>query len=276
MKYLIFDIETIPDPEHPWKPPEDKPDQFPPIPVHKIVSIGGMLLSVDEVQGSAKNKVLWFGNFGTPDDEISIILEFLKMCDDEMPDLISYNGRGFDLPVIEHRCMRWGIQAPFLFEWNLRNRFKEQGHMDLQDILTNFGASFRSKLSDICVALGMPGKMEVDGSKVDEMISEGKQEEVDSYCLCDVAETAWLLIRFLHLRGHISSIANHNAVHAIKSACLAKQDKMLDRLVNLTNIKRLSLEEQEDVLEEAKQGLLFELNKKEEEDDDDYDPDLPF
>jgi predicted PolB exonuclease-like 3'-5' exonuclease len=272
MKYLVFDFETVPDPEHTWKPPEDQPDKFPPIPVHKIVSIGGMLISVDEVRGSSKNKVLWFGNFGTPDDELSMILGFLKMCEDETPELISYNGRGFDLCVLEHRCMRWGVSAPYLFEWNLRNRFKEQGHMDLQDLLTNFGASFRSKLSDICVVLGMPGKMDVDGSKVDEMIAAGKQQEVDSYCLCDVAETAWLLIRFLHLRGDISSVTNYNAVHAIKSACIAKKDEMLDKLVEMTNIDRLSLEEQKESLEQSKQGSLFEQTQEDDEDD----PDIPF
>lgn len=274
MKYLIFDIETIPDPEHPWIPPEDKPDQFPPIPVHKIVSIGGMLLSVEGINGEKKkNKVLWFGNFGKPDDEVSMIRGFLQMIDDEYPDLVSYNGRGFDLPVIEHRCMRWGIQAPHIFEWHLRNRFKEEGHLDLQDLLTNFGATFRSKLSDICSALGMPGKMDVDGSKVSDMIADGKQQDVDSYCLCDVAETAWLLIRFLHLRNIIPSVANFNLIHGIKSACLAKQDKMLEKLVAETNIDRLSLEEQEDILKKSDKNLFSEI---EENNDEEYDPDIPF
>jgi len=272
MKYLIFDFETVPDPEHNWKPPEDQPNKFPPIPVHKIVSIGGMLLSVNELGTDSKNKVLWFGNFGFPNDELSMILGFLKMCEHENPELVSYNGRGFDLCVLEHRCMRWGVSAPHIFEWNFRNRYKEQGHMDLQDLLTNFGASSRSKLADICVLLGMPGKMDVDGSKVSEMIAAGKQQEVDSYCLCDVVETAWLLVRFLHLRGDISTTTNYNVVHAIRTACIAKDDNMLNKLLELTNIDRLSLEDQKDVLEQAIRRSLADLPKE----DNDYDPDLPF
>lgn len=271
MKYLIFDIETVPNEETGWTPPDDRPTAFPPIPAHKVVSIGGMLLSLDIIgYRFSGNDVPWLGNFGDHQEgESSYILEFLEMIEEHTPTLVSYNGRGFDLPVIEHRCMRYGIKCAPLFEWNLRNRFKEKGHIDLQDMLTNFGASMRSQLGVVCASIGMPGKMDVDGGKVKELIARGEQETVDSYCLCDIGETAWLLVRWLHMKGEISDTTNHNAIHAIRSALLDRQDEMLDKLVKLTNIRRLSLEERDDQLAEARQnGVSGE--------DDENDTDIPF
>ena len=265
MRYMIFDIESVPNPEAGWEPPKDKPDAFPPIPAHQIVSIGVLVLEIAarNAYDRVETKVLYFGNTGTPDDEPGMVHEFLELFDKYNPDLVSYNGRGFDLPVIEHRCMRFGIQCPQLFDWDLRNRFKKEGHLDLQDQLTNYGASMRSQLNIICKAIGMAGKMEVDGSKVDEMIAAGKQADVDAYCLCDVAETAWLLVRWLHVKEAINRRANHEAVHAIKDACLNAGPLMLKSLVDKTNIERLSLEEQ-----------LGEMPVEEPQEDDD--PELPF
>lgn len=268
MKYLIFDIEGVPNEKAKWVPPEDDKNPFPPPCGWKIVSIGGMLLSVDH-SSRDPNKVLYFGNFGEPGNEILMLTQFLAMCEEERPTLVSYYGRGYDLPVIEQRCIRWGIPAPFLFDWDLRYRFKEKGHMDLADLLSNYGSTRIGHLANNCAALGMPGKMDVDGTKVEEMIAAGKQREVDSYCLCDVAETAWLLVRFLHLQGKIGSVTNYNAVHAIKTACIAKDDPMLAKLVAETNIDRLSLEEQKPKLENNNQMCLLDPNEED-------DPDLPF
>ena len=272
MKYLFYDIETVPNEEVDWKPPEDKPDAFPPIPAHRIVSIAGMLMTIEEKNGPPlKNQVLWFGNFGDPKEgERSMILEFLEMLDEHGPTLVSYNGRGFDLPVIEHRCMRFGIQCPYLFEWNLRNRYKEQGHIDMQDMLSNFGASMRSQLAVICQAIGMPGKMDVDGSKVDELIQNGEQQTVDSYCLCDVGELAWLFVRWLHMKGDISKVTNHNAIHSIKAGMQQKYDEMVNQLIERTNIQRLSLEERDEQLAEAGKASILQ------EGDEEEDPDIPF
>ena len=114
--------------------------------------------------------------------------------------------------------------------------------------------------------------MDVAGDKVEELIAVGKQKDVDAYCLCDVAETAWLLVRYLHLRSDINSITNYNAVHAIKSACLAKDNPMLAKLVEETNMGRLSLEEQKPILEKNNQVCILTPS----ENDDQEDPDLPF
>lgn len=269
MKYLVFDIEAVPNDEAGWKPPEDKPDAFPPPPAWKIVSIGGMLLSLD-LSSYDPNKVLLFKNFGEPENEPSMLSQFIDLCSKERPVLVSYSGRRFDIPVIEQRCMRWGIQAPFLFSRGFRYRFQDDNHFDLVEQLSNYGTTWAGHLANNCAALGMPGKMDVSGDKVEELIKQGKQRDVDAYCLCDVAETAWLLVRYLHLRGDLSTTSNYNAVHAIRSACVAKDNPMLAKLVESTNIKRLSLEEQKPLLEqETKDDALRSI-------DEEDDPELPF
>lgn len=270
MKYLVFDIEAVPNDEAGWKPPEDKPDAFPPTSAWEIVSIGGMLLSLD-LSSYDPNKVLYFGNFGEPKNELLMLHQFLEMCKEEKPILASWNGRRYDVPVIEQRCMRWGIQTPFFFSRGFRYRFQDDNHFDLAEQVSNYGSGWAGHLANICAALGMPGKMDVSGDKVEELIANGKQRDVDSYCLCDVAETAWLLVRYLHLQGRLSSTSNFNAVHAIRSACVAKDDPMLAKLVEQTNIERLSLEEQKPLLEKSGQDCLLDPN-----DDDGDDQELPF
>jgi predicted PolB exonuclease-like 3'-5' exonuclease len=278
MKYLIFDIESIPNEEVSWQPPEDKPNAFAPIPGHKIVSIGGMLISLEtEYETGVHNRIMWFGNFGEPGDERSMILELLEMYSEQKADLVSYNGRGFDVPLVLHRCMRYGIQCPEFFEYEFRYRFKMQGHLDLQDQFSDYGASMRSQLGHLCESIGMPGKMDVKGSDVAKLYEEGKYQEIDSYCLCDVAETAWLFIRFLHLMGKITDVTNHNAVHGIKSALMAKDDEMLRKLLEQTNINRLSLEEQKEELERHQPRRdLFEEKPVDGDEQEESDPDLPF
>lgn len=268
MKYLVFDIECVPNDEAKWEPPEDQKNPFPPPCGHKIVSIAGMLLSVAR-NSTDPNKVLYFGNFGEPNNEILMLTQFLDILNKANPILVSYYGRGYDIPVIEQRCMRWGIQAPSLFTKGIRNRYQGFDHFDLVDQIGNFGAARIGKLDNNCAALGMPGKMDVDGTQVSDLIAAGKQQEIDSYCLCDVAETAWLLVRYLHLKGEIADVTNYNAVHAIRSACIDKDDPMLTKLVKQTNIDRLSLEEQEPILEKNGQQCLLIPHEEEE-------PDLPF
>ncbi len=277
MKYLIFDIETAPNGETSWKPPEEKPEAFPPIPEHKVVSISGMLLSLaTENASDVQNRIMWFGTYGDPGDERSMILEFLEMFYEQRPNLVSYNGRGFDIPVILHRCMRYGIQCPEFFDRDFRYRFSMGGHIDLQDQLSDYGASMRSKLGYICQALGMPGKMDVSGGDVAQLHADGKQDVIDSYCMCDVAETAWLFIRFMHLMGQITDVTNHNAIHAIKSAMMGQNNEMLDKMIEETNLHRLSLEEQNDeVTRKPATPDLFE-GEPIEGGDAESDPDLPF
>lgn len=120
---------------------------------------------------------------------------------DRKPELVTFNGRGFDLPVLQLRAMRLGLPLPYLFHKDVRYRYSENGHLDLCDHITDFGAARRMRLSDLARLIGLPGKQGMDGSKVEDAIAAGMIQEVREYCLSDVVQTAFLMLRWKLLQG---------------------------------------------------------------------------
>jgi hypothetical protein len=120
--------------------------------------------------------------------------------------LVSFNGRGFDLPVLELQALRHRCAAPRYFnERNgLRARFGR--HYDLYDFLTNSGASrLRGGLDLLARLVGLPGKGEVSGGDVQTLWESGRFDVVHRYCRGDVIQTYFLLLHVEHLRGRLSS-----------------------------------------------------------------------
>ena len=85
-----------------------------------------------------------------------------------------------------------------------------------------------------------------------------------------VGELAWLFVRWLHMKGDISKVTNHNAIHSIKAGMQQKYDEMVNQLIERTNIQRLSLEERDEQLAEAGKASILQ------EGDEEEDPDIPF
>jgi predicted PolB exonuclease-like 3'-5' exonuclease len=124
------------------------------------------------------------------------------------PTLVSFNGRGFDIPLLELAAFRYGIGAPTWF--NLagksfeqpRNRYNLDSHFDLHELLTNFGSSrFQGGLNLAANLLGKPGKMDVQGCMVQDLVHAGKVAEVNDYCRCDVLDTYFVFLRCRVLTG---------------------------------------------------------------------------
>ena len=82
-----------------------------------------------------------------------------------------------------------------------RYRYSTEGHLDLMDFLADYGAAKNSRLDVYAKLVGFPGKVGVDGSQVAPMVHAGKLDEVNAYCLCDVAQTAAIFLRVQLLRG---------------------------------------------------------------------------
>ena len=189
--HLILDIETVPDPD---LPPQEDPQKVPPPPFNQIVTLGCMLFEdyVPKklgVVGEHKPESLMLGDFAT-------YIERTK------PTIITWNGRGFDMPVITSRALRHGISMPWWFrDRNTRYRYSTEGHMDLMDFLADYGATKNTRLDIYAKLVGFPGKIGVDGSQVASMVAAGRLDEVDAYCLCDVAQTAAIFLRVDLLRG---------------------------------------------------------------------------
>src|SRR5690606_12237253 len=111
------------------------------------------------------------------DNEAEILREFSELIEKHQPTLVTYNGRGFDLPVIAMRCFRHGISFRAYYRGrDMRYRFTEAGHFDLMDYLADYGASRPAKLDVIAKLCGMPGKVGVDGKDVGPLYHKGEIE----------------------------------------------------------------------------------------------------
>lgn len=120
--------------------------------------------------------------------------------------LVSYNGRGFDLPVLELQALRHGCSAPRYFgERNgLRMRFGR--HCDLHDWVTNSGAvRVRGGLDLVAKLVGLPGKGEVSGGDVQVLWERGRWADIHRYCRDDVLQTYFVFLRIERLRGLLSA-----------------------------------------------------------------------
>lgn len=127
------------------------------------------------------------------------------------PTWVTFNGRTFDLPVMEHAAFRYGVPIPRWFNLNdrtyeqHRNRYNLSSHLDLQEILTNFGSTwFRGGLNLAAALLGKPGKMDVQGDMVYDLYCQGKLDVINEYCRCDVLDTYFVFLRTNLLMGKLS------------------------------------------------------------------------
>lgn len=237
MKYLVHDIETIPTSEiaELWVPSEkDKErhperDPFPPIWCHRVVCIG--MLALDKNLIPHKGGLAANGAAGGKSEKEMIerwsIAASGKMFNGHALKLVDYNGRGFDVPVLQTRAFRYGVQLPFYFQRLPDNkgeisRFSKEyrdryggWHLDIQELWTNKNAFRYPSLEHLARLMGLPGKNGFDGSKVYDAYKEERFEEIDTYCMQDVYQTAFIFMRFKYLAGKISLEAYREAADAL-------------------------------------------------------------
>lgn len=184
-RILVFDIETIPDVEGLRKihdlrnnvkdedvvnfalraRREQWLDDFLPHYLQKIIAISFLYRQ--------EESYLHIGTIGhVSDEELVLLGKFFKKIDEHAPILVSWNGNGFDLPVLQHRGLIHGISA-FRY-WNVEDEAKWKNylnryqlcHIDLMDILSRYQLSARAPLSDMAKLCDFPGKLDMDGSDV--------------------------------------------------------------------------------------------------------------
>jgi predicted PolB exonuclease-like 3'-5' exonuclease len=194
--HLVLDIETVLDPELPIAEGGEV-ERLPAPPHHQIVVIGVLWFDADY-------KVSRLGIIGEGKDEATTLRDFARFLEERKPDLVTYNGRGFDMPVIAARCLRHGVPLKHYYRSReVRFRYSADGHLDLMDYVADFGAAKPSKLDVIAKLCGMPGKVGISGAEVGPLVHAGRIEEVRNYCLCDVVQTGGVFLRVQLLRGEI-------------------------------------------------------------------------
>jgi 3'-5' exonuclease len=119
--------------------------------------------------------------------------------------LVSFNGRRFDLPVLEIAALRHGCVIPRYFGDGYRDRHADERHYDLYDFLTNRGAyGVRGGFDLLAQLIGLPGKGAVDGAQVQGLWEAGRLADIEAYCRRDVIQTYFLFLRLELIRGRIT------------------------------------------------------------------------
>jgi hypothetical protein len=126
------------------------------------------------------------------------------------PRFVTFNGRGYDLPVLELAAYRYGISLPAWFNIEARsfeqsrNRYNIDAHLDLMDLFSNFNASrVTGGLNLLANLIGKPGKTGIDGSMIQDMHYAGRDEEINDYCRCDVLDTYFVFLRSQVITGRL-------------------------------------------------------------------------
>jgi 3'-5' exonuclease len=218
-EYLVVDIETIPDGSR-WARPElphGVEPPFPPIWAHRVVVIGCLWLDSDYRLRRLGVVGEGLEDGATPDEAEARLLDaFSRFVGRQRTTLLTYNGRSFDLPVIALRSLCHGVPLPWYYqERGVRYRYSEEGHIDLCDWLADHGATRSGSLDAIARLCGLPGKVGVDGSQVEGLHRTGQLAAIQSYCLADVTQTAFVFLRFRLLQGQIGPEAYREAVTAL-------------------------------------------------------------
>lgn len=193
--------------------------------LHRIVSISAVLRTRDGI------KVWSLGDESSSEKEL--IERFYSGIDRYLPTLVSWNGSGFDLPVLHYRALRHGISAPrywdtgednqaFKFN-NYLSRF-HQRHTDLMDVLAGYQARAVQPLDQIACLLGFPGKMGMSGAKVWDAWLDGDIAGIRNYCETDVLNTWLVYLRYQLMRGHLDQ-QGYEAEVALTRQMLEKEEK---------------------------------------------------
>src|SRR5262249_10602975 len=140
--------------------------------------------------------------------------------------LVTFNGRGWDLPLLELAAFRYGVSAGREYFLKNRDRFKGT-HLDLLDSLNNFGGCHHTGgLNLLAKLLGKPGKMETSGDKVYSLCREGKLQEINDYCAFDTLDTYFVFLRTRVLTGELTLEQEQAVVQYAKEFVSAKAAEM--------------------------------------------------
>jgi predicted PolB exonuclease-like 3'-5' exonuclease len=241
---LVFDIETVPDVELGRrlygldglddaqvaqamfaKQRQQRQNDFLPPPQQRIVAISVVLRTRDAL------KIFSLGDVASQEREL--VQRFFDGLERYTPVLVSWNGSGFDLPVLQYRALRHGVNAHRYWEMGETDRdFRYNNylsryhwrHIDLMDVLSGYGASGRASLELAAQLVGLPGKLGIGGAHVWSAYRRGELDAIRDYCETDVLNTYLIYLRFQLVRGELDPVSYQNEL-AVVEAKLAESER---------------------------------------------------
>jgi hypothetical protein len=229
---FVFDIETIPDlnaarnlldlPNAEDKELRealikyhlnitDQKNSFLRQPFHQVITIGFLSAEIERDYNGQEiyhvSDIRCGGDLGSNEEDL--IKGFFSHLKKNFSRLVSFNGKNFDLPVLKYAAMKHGVEAAWLYKsgdkWNNYNqRYSLDWHCDLAEAFSDFGASAKVKMNELCAAFNLPGKIGIDGSDVMEFYDQGRLQEIRNYCETDVLNTYLLYLIHQHHIGSMS------------------------------------------------------------------------
>jgi hypothetical protein len=241
---LVFDIETVPDVELGrrlydiadlddaavakvmfFKQKQARHSDFLPPPLQRVIGISALLRSRDGL------RIFSLGDEQSPEREL--VQRFFDGLERYRPVLVSWNGAGFDLPVLSYRALKHGVNAARFWEVgetdrdfrynNYLSRFHWR-HIDLMDVLSGYQSHGRASLETVAQLLGLPGKLGLSGDRVWASYQRGEIAAIRNYCEVDVLNTYLIFLRFQLIRGELD-IALFDAEVALVRERLAASEQ---------------------------------------------------
>jgi 3'-5' exonuclease len=210
---IVWDLETVPDLPAAARmlSMEGAPDEelraglgpgFPKHPLHKIACIGALV--AERQPEGWQVQALGAPHIGQR-TEADLIRSFIDRIGELWPQLITFNGHSFDLPVLRYRAMVNRVSAVGLQVRPYFHRYTEDA-LDLCDVFGSYSPGAKVKLDEICKIVGLPGKPSgIDGSQVEAMVQAGRIAEVAQYCESDVLNIYRLWLIYELFRGAITA-----------------------------------------------------------------------
>ena len=235
---LVFDIESIPDVEGLRAlrgAPDDSTDEqvheawlserkdkgqsdFMPLHLQRILVISVVFRNAEGLRihsfvdrdGSSEGKV---------------VQTFFNSIEKHQPQLVSWNGSGFDLPVLHYRGLRHGVEASKYwdmgeddreYKWNNYISRYHMRHLDLMDLLAMYSPKNNAPLDAMAKLCGFPGKLGMDGSQVYAQYLAGQTDDIRRYCETDVMNTYLVYCRFQKMRGGLTEAEYEQEIAYVK------------------------------------------------------------
>ncbi|WP_439114600.1 3'-5' exonuclease [Hydrogenophaga sp.] len=235
---LVFDIESIPDVAGLRAlrgEPADRPDDqvyaawlaerkekgqsdFMPLHLQRVLCISVVFRNAEGLR---------IHSFVDRDDqsEGKVVQTFFHAVEKHMPQLVSWNGSGFDLPVLHYRGLRHGVEASKYwdmgeddreFKWNNYISRYHMRHLDLMDLLAMYSPKNNAPLDAMAKLCGFPGKLGMDGSQVYAQYLAGQTDDIRRYCETDVMNTYLVYCRFQKMRGGLTEAEYEQEIALVK------------------------------------------------------------
>jgi predicted PolB exonuclease-like 3'-5' exonuclease len=209
---IVWDLETVPDLRgfaaasgHDGisddEVREAMGDKFPKHIFHSIICIGALVARRDNAHWEVT--ALGAPHIGERSEK-ELIIGFVNRIAELSPQLVTFNGSGFDLPVLRYRAMVHAIPAVGLASRPYFHRYSDDA-IDLCDVLSSYSSQAKVSLHELCKVMGLPGKPNgLSGADVDRYHRERRIREIADYCESDVLNTFRVWLRYELFRGGLS------------------------------------------------------------------------